>query len=165
MHSPSLSPRTALYCCPTGLLNRIDTPRVASPVVRSAPESLRTVVAARRPPPVERTRTSSAMSAINRLTQQGQEAVLLVLAKSRILQAPCARRGQTQRLIELPIRQQPGVGGDLASQELQLQSTVEINPQVPVLAVTHWVSLSEWHNLMKAPCFPGVWRKLRASAG
>ena len=92
---------------------------------------------------------------MNCLTLQGQEAVLLVLTKSRILQALCARHGQMQRLIEFPTRQQPGVGGDLASQEPQLQSTVEIDPQVPVLAVTHWVSLSEWHDLMKDPCFQG----------
>jgi hypothetical protein len=64
-----------------------------------------------------------------------------------------------QRLIKFPIHQQPSVGGDLASQELQLQSTVEIDPQAPVLALTHWVSLPEWHDLMKDPCFSGVWRK------
>jgi len=57
--------------------------------------------------------------------------VLLVLTKSRILQALCARRGQTQRLIEFSIRQQPGVGGDLASQEFQLQRTVEIDRKSP----------------------------------
>lgn len=44
--------------------------------------------------------------------------MLLVLTKSRILQALCARRGQTQRLIEFSIRQQPGIGGNLASQGL-----------------------------------------------
>ena len=62
MHSPSLSPRTAFVFCPTGLLNRMDTLRAASQVVRSAPESLRTVVAARRPPPVGTPRTSSVVS-------------------------------------------------------------------------------------------------------
>jgi hypothetical protein len=72
---------------------------------------------------------------------------------------------QAQRLIEFSIRQQPGVGGELASQKLQLQCTVEIDPQVPVLAVTHWVPLSEWHDLMNGPCFHGVWRKSRANAG
>jgi len=34
------------------------------------------------------------------------QAVLLVLAKSRISHALCARLGQTQRLIEFPIRQE-----------------------------------------------------------
>jgi hypothetical protein len=94
-------------------------------------------------------------AAINRLTQQGQDAVLLVLAKSRILHAHGARLGQMQRLIKFPIHQQPSVGGDLASQELHLQSTVEIDPQAPVLAVTHWVSLSEWRDLMKDSVFQG----------
>ena len=91
-----------------------------------------------------------------------KEAVLLVLAKSRILHALCARLGQMQRLIKFPIRQQPSVGGELASQELQLQCTVEIDPQVPVLAVTHWVPLSEWHEIAENPYILGVWRKSHA---
>jgi len=70
---------------------------------------------------------------------------------------------QAQRLIEFSIRQQPGVGGELASQNLQLQCTVEIDPQVPVLAVTHWVPLSLWHVDCKKPYISGVWCKLRAT--
>ena len=36
--------------------------------------------------------------------------------------------------------------------------TVEIDPQIPVLAVTHWVSLSEWHDLMNVLdlAMPGI---------
>ena len=75
-------------------------------------------------------------AAVNRLTQQGQDAVLLVLAKSRISHAHRTRLGQMQRIIKFPIYQQPSVGADLASQERQLQSTVEIDPQVPDLAFT-----------------------------
>jgi hypothetical protein len=72
---------------------------------------------------------------------------------------------QAQRLIEFSIRQQPGVGGELASQNLQLQCTVAIDPQVPVLAVTHWVPLSLWHVDCKKTYISGVWRKLRATHG
>jgi len=42
----------------------------------------------------------------------------------------------------VPIRQQTGVGGHLASQVFQLQRTVETDPPVAVLAVTHWVSVA-----------------------
>jgi hypothetical protein len=50
----------------------------------------------------------------------------------------------------------------LLPKKLQLQGAVEIDPQVPILPVTHCVSLSESHDLMKDPCFSGVWRKSRA---
>ena len=30
---------------------------------------------------------------------------------------------------------------------------VELNPQIPVLAVTHWVPLSRWHVELPNHCF------------
>ena len=92
-------------------------------------------------------------TAVDRLAQQGQQAVLLVLPEARILKAFCAHRSQPECLIEFAIRQQPGIRGDLAAQKFQLQSTVETDPQILVLAVTHWVPRSAWHELAEHPCF------------
>ncbi len=88
-------------------------------------------------------------SAVDRLTEQWYKAMLLVLAQATILQVVCTRLGQCQRLVEFSIREQPGVGGDLAAHEPQLQPAIEIDPQVPVLAVTHRVFLSAWHERAK----------------
>ncbi len=88
--------------------------------------------------------------------------MLLVLAQATILQVVCTRLCQCQRIVEFSVRKQPGVGSDLATHELQLQTAIEIDPQLPVLAVTHRVFLSAWHKCTKYPCFSGFWRKSHA---
>ena len=90
-------------------------------------------------------------SAVDRLTEQRYKAMLLVLAKARILQVVCTRLGQCQRLVEFSVRKQPGVGGDSAANKPQLQTAIEMDPQRPVLAVTHRVFLSAWHECAKDP--------------
>ncbi len=47
--------------------------------------------------------------------------------------------GQTQRLIQFPIGQQPGVGCDLGTVKLQLQTTIESHPQSLFFGCTHWI--------------------------
>ena len=101
-------------------------------------------------------------SAVDRLTEQRYKAMLLVLAKATILHVVCTRLCQCQRLVELSVRQQPGVSGDLAAHEPQLQTAIEIDPQLPVLAVTHRVFLSAWHESAKYLCFSGFRRKSHA---
>ena len=101
-------------------------------------------------------------SAVDRLTEQRYKAMLLVLAQATILQVVCTRLCQCQRLVEFSVRKQPGVGGDLAAHEPQLQTAIEIDPQLPVLAVTHRISPSALHESAKDPCFSGLWRKSHA---
>jgi len=53
------------------------------------------------------------------------------------------------------MREQPSVGGDLAAEEFELQAAVELDSQILVLAVTHCVLLSLWHETRHIPCFQG----------
>jgi hypothetical protein len=73
-----------------------------------------------------------------------------------------AHRRQPERLVKLSVRQQPGVGRDLAAQERQLHAAVEIDPQITFLAVTHGVHLSLWHVEPENPVFSAAQRKSRA---
>ena len=57
---------------------------------------------------------------------------------------------------EFAVDKQPGVGCDLATQELHLHAAVEIEPQTPLLTVTHWVPLSLWHVERENPPFQGL---------
>ncbi|MCH9778797.1 MAG: hypothetical protein K0U90_20380, partial [Planctomycetes bacterium] len=63
---------------------------------------------------------------------------------------------QPERCIQFPVGQQSRIGGDLTAAELQLQAAVKTDPQILVLAVTHRVPLSAWHELAECPCFIGV---------
>jgi hypothetical protein len=40
--------------------------------------------------------------------------------------------GQSDRIIQFPARQQPGVGSDLGTVEFKLQPTVNIQPRKPL---------------------------------
>ncbi len=48
--------------------------------------------------------------------------------------------GQSDRIIQFPVRQQPSVGSDLGTVELKLEPTVKIQPQNPCFPFTHRVS-------------------------
>gem|GEM_PF-2148657 len=48
--------------------------------------------------------------------------------------------GRPESIVQFPVRQQPGVGSDLGTVELQLQPTVNIEPQNPRFPFTHRVS-------------------------
>ena len=63
--------------------------------------------------------------------------MLFILAEARILQVVCTHFGETKRLVKFPIRQQPGVGCDLATQKLELQAAVKTDSQIVVTGVTH----------------------------
>ena len=82
--------------------------------------------------------------------------MLFVLAEARILQVVCAHFSETKRLVKFPLGQQPGVGCDLATQELELQAAVKTDSQIVVFCVTHGVPLSHWHETRQIPCFQRV---------
>jgi len=79
----------------------------------------------------------------------------VVLADAAVCEQTIGHFGESERFVKFPVGQQPGVGRDLAAQKLELQSAVEIDPQISVLAVTHWVPLSLWHETRQIPCFQG----------
>jgi hypothetical protein len=64
----------------------------------------------------------------HRLAQQASQQVANVLAGARIGERIGRRVGQTHRIIQLTVRQQPGIGGDRGAAKLQQQATVEIEP-------------------------------------
>jgi hypothetical protein len=66
---------------------------------------------------------------------QLHEAALLVATDPDCLEARLGMFRQPEHLIELAVCQQRGVGRDLAAQEFQLDTAVELSPQIPVLAV------------------------------
>ncbi len=48
--------------------------------------------------------------------------------------------GQSDCVIQFPVRQQPSVGSDLGTVELKFESTVKMQPQNPIFRFTHRVS-------------------------
>src|SRR5215212_1501817 len=82
---------------------------------------------------------------------------------------------QPQRIVEVAVGEQPGVGGDAAAVELQLQAAVEIDPQGPVVRFTRRVfhgaatedAASCWKadqiSLIRASTMPAI-RGIRAKA-
>ena len=63
-----------------------------------------------------------------RLAQQARQSVATILAGARISKRIGTRVGQTHRVIQLAVSQQPGIGGDRRAAKLQQQATVEIEP-------------------------------------
>jgi len=62
------------------------------------------------------------------LAQQASQQVANLLAGARIGERIGRRVGQTHRIIQLTVRQQPGIGGYRRAAKLQQQATVEIEP-------------------------------------
>ena len=54
---------------------------------------------------------------------------------------------QSDRIVQFPVRQQPSVGSDLGTVEIQLQPTVKTEPQNPCFPFTHRVSHINTPNL------------------
>src|SRR5262249_54869412 len=81
-------------------------------------------------------------AAVDRLPQQGEQAVLGVLAGPGILQIPRRRAGQLKGIIEFTVGEESSVAGDGGPVELQLDLAVKIDAQGVIGAVTHWVPLS-----------------------
>lgn len=47
--------------------------------------------------------------------------------------------GQPEGVVQVPVGQQRGVGGDAAAVEFQFQATVEIDPQGAIIRFICWV--------------------------
>jgi hypothetical protein len=62
-----------------------------------------------------------------------------VLAAPTLRQRRARRIGQPERVVQFPVGQQAGVGGDAAAVKFQLQPPVEINPQSTAIRFTRWV--------------------------
>ena len=75
----------------------------------------------------------------HRLTQQAHQPVATVLAGARVGQRVGPRVSQAERVVQLAIGQQPGIGGDRGTMKLQHQTTVEIEPQSLGFRFTRWV--------------------------
>ena len=101
-------------------------------------------------------------AAVDRLPQQRRQTVLLVAPHADVVQRIEGHFCQAELVVQFAVGQQPGVSRDLAAQEFQLQAAVKTDPQILVLAVTHRVPLSAWHELAEYPCFSRVWRKSHA---
>ncbi len=56
--------------------------------------------------------------------------MLGVLATPRLRQNLSAKLSQSKRINQFPIREQTGIGRDVAAMEFQLQAAVEIDPKV-----------------------------------
>ena len=78
----------------------------------------------------------------HRLAQQAGQPVAAVLAGAHVRQRIGTRVGQTQRVTQLAVSQQPGIGGDRGPAKLQQQTTVEIEPQTALLCFTRRVPIA-----------------------
>ena len=76
----------------------------------------------------------------NGLAELPGKTVTTVLPATGVREHVPGNLAQSDRIIEFPIRQQPGVGRDLGTVELQLQPTVKNKPQNPCFPFTHRVS-------------------------
>jgi hypothetical protein len=73
------------------------------------------------------------------LAEQTGQQMAGVLATAALRQRRTGQVGQPERVVEFPVGQQPGVGGDAAAVEFQLQAAVEIDPERPIIRFTCWV--------------------------
>jgi hypothetical protein len=62
-----------------------------------------------------------------------------VPATAQIRQSRPRRRRQAERLVQLAIGEQPGIGGDLAAVELQLQTAIKIELNSICYRFTRWM--------------------------
>ena len=67
----------------------------------------------------------------NGLAELPDKTVATVLPTTGVRECVSGNLAQSDRIIQFPVRQQPGVGSDLGTVELELQPTVKIQPQNP----------------------------------
>jgi hypothetical protein len=67
--------------------------------------------------------------AVDRLPQQAEQPVPSVLPTPAFGKSRHAHRGQIEGIVQLAIREQAGVGGDLRPVELELEAAVESDPE------------------------------------
>jgi len=76
----------------------------------------------------------------NGLAELPDKTMATVLSTTGVRECVPGNLGQSDRISEFPVRQQPSVGSDLGTVELKLEPTVKIQPQNPFFRFTHWVS-------------------------
>ena len=76
----------------------------------------------------------------NGLAELRDKTVATVLPTTGVRQCVAGNLAQSDRIVQFPVRQQPGVGSDLGTVELKLEPTVKIQPQNPASRFTHRVS-------------------------
>ncbi len=74
------------------------------------------------------------------LAELPDKSVATVLSTTGVRECVPGNLGQSDRIIQFPVRQQPSVGSDLGTVELKLQAAVKIEPQNPHFPFTHRVS-------------------------
>jgi hypothetical protein len=82
----------------------------------------------------------SAKASENGLAELPDKTVATVLPTTGVGECVPSNLGQSDRIIQFPIRQQPGVGRDLGTVELKLETTVEIDPQMGFAGFTRRVT-------------------------
>ena len=89
----------------------------------------------------------AAKASENGLAELPDKTVATVLPTTGVRECVPDNLGQSDRIIQFPVRQQSGVGSDLGTVELKLEPTVKIQPQNPLFRFTHRVSHINTPNL------------------
>ena len=89
----------------------------------------------------------SAKAFENGLVVLPDKTVTTVLPTTGVRECVPGNLGQSDRIVQFPVRQQAGVGSDLGTMELKLQATVKIEPQNRRFRFTHRVSHINTQNL------------------
>ena len=76
----------------------------------------------------------------NGLAELPDKTVATVLPTTGVRECVPGNLGQSDRIVQFPVRQQASVGSDLGTVELKLEPTVKIQPQNPRIRFTHRVS-------------------------
>ena len=82
----------------------------------------------------------TAKASKHRLTKQSRHAMPSIFAGTAVLQKTPGPLAQAKGIVKLPIGEQSGVRCDPGTVELQLQATVEIDPQMGVFGFTRRVT-------------------------
>ncbi len=82
----------------------------------------------------------AAKASENGLTELPDKSVATVLSTTGVRECVPGNLGQSDRIIQFPVRQQPSIGSYLGTVELKLQAAVKIEPQNPHFPFTHRVS-------------------------
>ena len=73
----------------------------------------------------------------NGLAELRDKTVATVLPTTGVGEYVPGNLAQSDRIIQFPVRQQPGVGSDLGTVELKLEPAVKVQPQNPLFRSTH----------------------------
>ena len=75
----------------------------------------------------------------HRLAQKARQPMSTILAGTHVGQPISRRVGQTQRVVQFTVGQQPGIGGNRRIAKLEHQAAVEIEPQRTSICFTRRV--------------------------